>query len=253
MRSEDRIGQKIRDWTIISIASKVLQPKFILKYNYQCKCGNIKTFEKYYMDKSGPKCCISCKQKERTQQENYIGNNIGNWTITKELYDTNPIKGSRYWLGRCKCGKTRKFNYTDLNSTTSYIKRLPKNKCLKCLREERRQPKKFLKVMPDMRWNIFLQQNKYRKIEINITKTYVKKLFKQQNGLCALSKIPIYFCSSRQKNMLQFNTASLDRIDSSKGYIKGNVQWVHKWVNNMKLDFSMQEFIQFCKQIAEHN
>ena len=45
----------------------------------------------------------------------------------------------------------------------------------------------------------------------------------------------------------------MDRIDSTKGYIKGNVQWVHKTVNIMKNTFDNTLFINLCKKIAENN
>ena len=48
-------------------------------------------------------------------------------------------------------------------------------------------------------------------------------------------------------------TASLDRIDSTKGYIDGNIQWVHKRINTMKMDMSQKDFIDFCKQVAQTN
>jgi hypothetical protein len=48
-------------------------------------------------------------------------------------------------------------------------------------------------------------------------------------------------------------TASLDRIDSSKGYIIGNVQWAHKMVNRMKNDMPQEEFIEFCRDIISTN
>ena len=47
-------------------------------------------------------------------------------------------------------------------------------------------------------------------------------------------------------------TASLDRIDSSKGYTKDNVQWVHKDINYIKRDLSDSEFITLCKKVATH-
>lgn len=37
---------------------------------------------------------------------------------------------------------------------------------------------------------------------------------------------------------------SLDRVDSSKGYIRGNIQWVTKRINWMKGDLSMEEFLE---------
>ncbi len=47
-------------------------------------------------------------------------------------------------------------------------------------------------------------------------------------------------------------TASLDRIDSSKGYTKDNIQWVHKHVNLMKHKFDQKYFVDICKLIANH-
>ncbi len=47
-------------------------------------------------------------------------------------------------------------------------------------------------------------------------------------------------------------SASLDRIDSSLGYIEENVQWVHKDVNMMKRIYDNNYFIKMCKLIAEN-
>jgi len=46
------------------------------------------------------------------------------------------------------------------------------------------------------------------------------------------------------------NTASLDRIDSSKGYVKDNVQWVHKDINRMKWNFPQDKFVKLCSFVA---
>ena len=48
-------------------------------------------------------------------------------------------------------------------------------------------------------------------------------------------------------------TASVDRIDSTKGYLKGNVQWVHKSINQMKSNRTDEEFIALCKAVALYN
>ncbi len=44
-----------------------------------------------------------------------------------------------------------------------------------------------------------------------------------------------------------------DRIDSCVGYVPGNVQWVHRTVNFIKRDLPDDEFIEWCKQIAERS
>ncbi len=45
---------------------------------------------------------------------------------------------------------------------------------------------------------------------------------------------------------------SLDRIDNLKGYIEGNVQWVHKRVNVMRNVLSIEEFLSWCEKITAH-
>jgi hypothetical protein len=47
-------------------------------------------------------------------------------------------------------------------------------------------------------------------------------------------------------------TASLDRIDSSKGYIEGNLQWVHKNINMLKGNMLDNTFIEWCHKISKH-
>jgi hypothetical protein len=48
------------------------------------------------------------------------------------------------------------------------------------------------------------------------------------------------------------NSASIDRIDSDKGYTLDNIQLVHKDVNLMKNKFDQQYFIDMCKLIVEN-
>ena len=46
--------------------------------------------------------------------------------------------------------------------------------------------------------------------------------------------------------------ASLDRIDNSKGYIKGNVQWVTKDINMCKRTLNNESFIVLCKKVSQN-
>lgn len=87
-------------------------------------------------------------------------------------------------------------------------------------------------------------------IELTITKEEAWELFLKQNRRCALSGIELKFPSrSKDKSW----TASLDRIDSSKGYILGNVQWVHKDINMMKRIYTQEYFIKMCNLVAKVN
>lgn len=42
---------------------------------------------------------------------------------------------------------------------------------------------------------------------------------------------------------------SIDRIDSSVGYVRGNVQFVCDVANRMKQDLSQKELLVWCKRI----
>ena len=46
-------------------------------------------------------------------------------------------------------------------------------------------------------------------------------------------------------------TASLDRIDNSKGYEVGNIQWVHKEINMMRGPLPIDRFIELCGFVAD--
>jgi hypothetical protein len=88
-----------------------------------------------------------------------------------------------------------------------------------------------------------------RGLEFRVTIQELWELYESQGGLCALTKQPISFGSYRYDNI----TASLDRINSEYGYYIGNVQWVHKDINMMKLDYGQDEFIEWCRKVADAN
>lgn len=96
-------------------------------------------------------------------------------------------------------------------------------------------------------WSKLKEQSKKRKFEVTIE--HIWDLFLKQNRRCALSGVKLSFGSSYSKIE---TTASLDRIDSSDGYIVGNIQWVHKVVNKMKTDLPQDVFLYWCNRIAKN-
>lgn len=85
-----------------------------------------------------------------------------------------------------------------------------------------------------------------RGIYWNIDNDYLADLLISQEFKCAMTGWDIAAINTSN------NTASLDRIDSSKGYIKGNVQWVHKMVNMCKQQYTKEEFLNMCEAITKH-
>jgi hypothetical protein len=82
-----------------------------------------------------------------------------------------------------------------------------------------------------------------RNIECRISIEELDVLWEQQQGRCAYT--------NRELKLGAECTASLDRIDSDKGYFSGNVQFVHKMINTMKWDFKEQDFLDAIKEIYE--
>lgn len=91
---------------------------------------------------------------------------------------------------------------------------------------------------------------KNKNLKFNISIEYIWNLFIRQKKKCALSGVELKFSSKCAKSD---GTASLDRIDSTKGYVKKNLQWIHKDINFMKRDSQEKYFIDWCKRIANNN
>ena len=105
------------------------------------------------------------------------------------------------------------------------------------------------------RWSSYQKGAEARGFVFTITIEYAWELFLQQDRKCALTGIPINFdmnLDNLRKYGHQSGTASLDRIDSKKGYEVGNVQWVHKDVNKVKMDLPEEDFFRIVKQIYEY-
>lgn len=100
------------------------------------------------------------------------------------------------------------------------------------------------------KWGGYKKSAKERGLSFNIDMEYAWNIFVKQGRKCALSGVTLTFPTRQSKQSSA--TASLDRIDSSKGYIEGNVQWVHKDVNFMKRCISNEQFIEFCFNVVKH-
>jgi hypothetical protein len=48
------------------------------------------------------------------------------------------------------------------------------------------------------------------------------------------------------------DNASLDRIDSQKGYLKGNVRFVALMANLARADFRDRDLLIFCRAVVAH-
>lgn len=73
-------------------------------------------------------------------------------------------------------------------------------------------------------------------------------LWQKQKGKCALTGIPMTTTKHGRRN----TNISIDRIDSTKGYTKENVQLVCSAINFMKANMDNSTFLYFCKEVIDY-
>ncbi len=120
------------------------------------------------------------------------------------------------------CGDTNPSNFLSSSHIT----------CKKCKNKLRRD--KELNNLPTWLYNKSYKSARDRGLDFNLTEEYITQLLEQQNYLC-------YYTKQEFKED-KFNIPSVDRIDNSKGYIKGNVCICRGGVNICKNDVDMKEF-----------
>ena len=93
-----------------------------------------------------------------------------------------------------------------------------------------------------------------RDLEWEVSQEFLWSLLEAQDFRCALSGIPINLSVKIRNSNPDYTdfTASLDRIEQDEGYLKTNVQWVHKDINRMKWRFTEDNFIHLCSCVSKH-
>lgn len=146
------------------------------------------------------------------------------------------------WECHCKCGQIRLILGSKLKFRRSCGCRVLEDKAP-------RPAPLILKAF----WDTIVKNARERELLFEISAQDIENQYFKQNKQCALSGVEITLPLTRKAMRTAGNfSASLDRIDSSKGYIITNIQWVHKTVNQMKMDLPEEEFVRFCKLIAKN-
>jgi hypothetical protein len=96
----------------------------------------------------------------------------------------------------------------------------------------------------------FLRRVKYRIHEHDIDLEYLKYLWDTQN-FCVYTGVQLQLPKSKGFNNPLY-TASLDRIESEKGYVKGNLQFISIVANHAKNSMTHEQMLKFCNIIVEN-
>jgi hypothetical protein len=220
----------------LTVISKADEHKFHQQYwNCLCSCGVTTITTSAKLLSGHTKSCGCLHRKD------LLGKKFGNLEVIR--FDKVVI-GNAYWLCKCNCGREASIRGSSLiskHTTTCGCTHLAGH--TNCLWGG-------VGNISGTYWCTMCGGAKRRGIPVEITKQYLWDVLVKQNFICALSGVLLILNS---KNGCYDGNASIDRIDSSKAYIEGNIQWVHKYVNLMKLDKSSEEFIRWCKLVADNN
>jgi len=217
----------------------------------RCDCGEEKIIRGGALTSGNTNSC-GCLSKENRKALNFkspysvskikIGDRRN---FLKILHQVENQKGKhRQWKCLCECG-----NQIVVNTSQFLYGSVKSCGCKRYVTGSKNKKWKGYEDISGSMISQIKQGAKKRGIIFNLNLKFLWDLFLKQNKKCALSGKELKFYSNTRERVNGIGTASLDRIDSSKGYVKGNVQWVHKDVNYMKQDFSQVEFIQLCQEV----
>lgn len=182
----------------------------------------------------------------------------------KAIYSENSLRGKKFGAlfylcnfhrkdtsepfatFQCDCGGQIEANVRDVVRG----KKKSCNLCFKFRRGESHYAWSGFGEISGEYWGVVKKGAAERGLKCKVSIKDVWAVFLEQDRKCALSGVPLVFgntCYSVD------TTASLDRIDSSEGYVKGNIQWVHKALNRMKFTLPQTEFIEWCHKVSKHN
>ena len=248
MQREYKIGNKINDWTV------TIEPFYEgekEKIGLMCKCGKECIYDVRSVNRAKfSNNCKSCAQKERHEKEDRVYN-VGDILMNLKILKIYSGKVISYQVECLTCGNIYHTGHSTLNK-----KKNGKGLefCKKCFKYDKKTQKGFTMCTENLSlsyYKILERQASIRGIKFSISPEYLESIF---TGTCYLSGLPITLGTrSRRNGEKNLGTASLDRIDSKKGYEEGNVKWCFKKINVMKHETNYEDFIEMCKKIAEFN
>lgn len=167
-------------------------------------------------------------------------------------------KSSQYWKQIAECGMLEcrvchillplKENFTPCLKILEKSGYLSYNKeCKKCRGVRHFNDRNFVKisledVLKDRLYAATIRaSNKNLPIDINLD--FLLKCWIKQNGLCFYTKKPLSLEINNQDKV------SIDRLDSSKGYLQDNIVLCRNVINYIKNDLSIDSFKELVKDI----
>lgn len=98
------------------------------------------------------------------------------------------------------------------------------------------------------------QRIKDRPRDFDLTLKHLKEIWDEQEGKCPFTgfDLELRTYNTKKDKLLHIKSASLDRIDNSKGYVQGNVRWVSVMYNFARNKFSDEDVVEFAQAVVKN-
>lgn len=205
---------------IVEDRIKIIENAFVA----ECICGKVVSFTTKMgaLKMLNRGACRNCKRDYRS-------------IITEDL---KIYKLGDLWGKLCSgCGKEQLYTRKD-HAKQSYVADW---QCKACVVKAKGFSNNKHKGNKERIYNLYKNQAKSRGVYWDL---FIDDMFHSFNGCCAMTGWDISIEYSNK-------TASLDRIDSKKGYTFDNIQWVHNMVNMSKGAYDNKKFIDMCRCIGK--
>ena len=223
-RTKISAGEKHGKWTAVKYDK--IDNAGNVRWIFNCDCGTETSLPASIVVCGRSRSCVYCKHSKDLK-----GKKFGKWKVLEKL-PRLPEYSHNHWLCICECGNKVSVDQSNLVNGIS-------KQCNNC-----RIKVKSKSPIPIKFWAKFMYNAGRRKIDWNLKEEEAWDVWLKQKGKCKFTGLSLSFGGE--------NGASIDRIDSSKGYEKDNVQWVHKKINFMKFTFTNNEFIRMCNLVSEN-
>jgi len=171
-----------------------------------------------------------------------VGERFGRLTALEYLYTGKHHR--RFFLFQCECGKEKTIQAANVTSGNT--------KSCGCISREKQKAK----LLPDnkgvINQIILGYKGHCRRLNREWDLTY--------SDVAEIIKTPCRYCGELNSNLKitknckgGFRYNGIDRIDSRKGYISGNVVACCKLCNIAKKDQNANDFLQWVKRVYDHN
>lgn len=184
------------------------------------------------------------------------GTKFGAWTVLGEAPKRTGHTNTFYFC-TCKCGNEAVLAGTYLRA------RSPKS-CKLCDDRSSRSKlagqasgiaknqRAFIGKVHSSYMSPLVSKAKERNITVEITQQDLSDQWDIQEGKCALTGWTLTVRQFADGKGEDRGNASVDRIDSLRGYTPDNIQWVHKDVNQAKWDQPEERFFEICQAVVAY-